>query len=163
MCRTGYTGEQINVLIGSDPKTASFILKDGDSRTLGDDITFEKVTTVDQRVRHTIFWTFKRKSEGLDPLNCGTHLWIPELISHVNVSRDETQIREAMVQPRNRHINHLPILGKINVVGLNEVLSEGWTIPVQTFPGNGSGAGAGAGGNTGGAAPGSNTGAGTQP
>lgn len=160
---TGYTGEQINVLIGSDPKTASFILKDGDSRTLGDDITFEKVTTVDQRVRHTIFWTFKRKSEGLDPLNCGTHLWIPELISHVNVSRDETQIREAMVQPRNRHINHLPILGKINVVGLNEVLSEGWTIPVQTFPGNGSGAGAGAGGNTGGAAPGNGTGAGTQP
>ena len=160
---TGYTGEQINVLIGSDPKTASFILKDGDSRTLGDDITFEKVTTVDQRVRHTIFWTFKRKSEGLDPLNCGTHLWIPELISHVNVSRDETQIREAMVQPRNRHINHLPILGKINVVGLNEVLSEGWTIPVQTFPGNGSGAGAGAGGNTGGTGAGSNTGAGTQP
>ena len=160
---TGYTGEQINVLIGSDPKTASFILKDGDSRTLGDDITFEKVTTVDQRVRHTIFWTFKRKSEGLDPLNCGTHLWIPELISHVNVSRDETQIREAMVQPRNRHINHLPILGKINVVGLNEVLSEGWTIPVQTFPGNGSDADAGAGGNTGGAAPGSDTGAGTQP
>lgn len=160
---TGYTGEQINVLIGSDPKTASFILKDGDSRTLGDDITFEKVTTVDQRVRHTIFWTFKRKSEGLDPLNCGTHLWIPELISHVNVSRDETQIREAMVQPRNRHINHLPILGKINVVGLNEVLSEGWTIPVQTFPGNGSDAGAGAGGNTGGTGAGSDTGAGTQP
>jgi len=160
---TGYTGEQINVLIGSDPKTASFILKDGDSRTLGDDITFEKVTTVDQRVRHTIFWTFKRKSEGLDPLNCGTHLWIPELISHVNVSRDETQIREAMVQPRNRHINHLPILGKINVVGLNEVLSEGWTIPVQTFPGNGSDADAGAGGNTGGADAGSDTGAGTQP
>lgn len=160
---TGYTGEQINVLIGSDPKTASFILKDGDSRTLGDDITFEKVTTVDQRVRHTIFWTFKRKSEGLDPLNCGTHLWIPELISHVNVSRDETQIREAMVQPRNRHINHLPILGKINVVGLNEVLSEGWTIPVQTFPGNGSDADAGAGGNTGGADAGGDTGAGTQP
>jgi hypothetical protein len=160
---TGYTGEQINVLIGSDPKTASFILKDGDSRTLGDDITFEKVTTVDQRVRHTIFWTFKRKSEGLDPLNCGTHLWIPELISHVNVSRDETQIREAMVQPRNRHINHLPILGKINVVGLNEVLSEGWTIPVQTFPGNGSDADAGAGGDTGGADAGGDTGAGTQP
>ncbi|MNX83391.1 hypothetical protein D3C86_1151530 [compost metagenome] len=92
------------------------------------------MTTVDQRIRHTIFWTFKRASEGLDPLNCGTHLWIPELISHVNVSRDETQIREAMVQPRNRHINHLPILGKINVIGLNEVLSEGWSIPVATFP-----------------------------
>jgi len=131
---TGYVGEKVNVLIGSDPKTASFILKDGDSRTLGDDISFEKVTTVDARVRKQIFWTFKRQTEGLDPLNCGTHFWIPELISHVNVSRDETQIREAMVQPRNRHVNHLPIMGKINVIGLDEVLSEGWSIPVAFFP-----------------------------
>ena len=137
---TGYTGEKVHVLIGSDPKTASYILKDGDSRTFGDDITFEKVTTVDQRVRKQIFWTFKRQTEGLDPLNCGTHFWIPELISHVNVSRDETQIREAMVQPRNRHVNHLPIFGKINVIGLDEVLSEGWQIPVATFPGDASGA-----------------------
>lgn len=156
---TGYVGEKVCVLIGSDPKTASFILKDGDSRTLGDDIDFEKVTTVDQRVRKQIFWTFKRKTEGLDPLNCGTHFWIPELISHVNVSRDETQIREAMVQPRNRHINHLPIMGKINVIGLDEVLSEGWSIPVSTFPG--STAEAPAEGGTTAPATGSDTGTGT--
>lgn len=132
---TGYTGEKAHVIIGSDPKTASYILKDGDSRTLSDDITFEKVTSVDDRIRKTIYWTFKRQTEGLDPLNCGTHFWIPELISHVNVSRDETQIREAMVQPRNRHVNHLPIFGKINVIGLDEVLAEGWKYPVATFPG----------------------------
>jgi len=132
---TGYTGEKINVILGGDPKTMSYLLKDGDSRTLGDDITFEKVSSVDQRVRKTIFWTFKRQTEGLDPLNCGTHFWIPELISHVNVSRDETQIREAMVQPRNRHVNHLPIMGKVNVIGLEEVLSEGWSISVDAvFP-----------------------------
>ncbi|QTH80223.1 putative major capsid protein [Pseudomonas phage pPa_SNUABM_DT01] len=158
---TGYTGEKVNVLIGSDPKTASYILQTGDSRTLGDDITFEKVSSVDQRIRKQIFWTFKRPTEGLDPLNCGTHFWIPELISHVNVSRDETQIREAMVQPRNRHVNHLPIFGKINVIGLDEVLSEGWAIPVATFPGD-------ADDTTGqdpvgGAGTGSDTGAGTQP
>ncbi len=156
---TGYTGEKVNVLIGSDPKTASYILKDGDSRTLGDDISFEKVTTVDARVRRQIFWTFKRQTEGLDPLNCGTHFWIPELISHVNVSRDETQIREAMVQPRNRHVNHLPIMGKINVIGLDEVLSEGWSIPVATFPGGTAEAPAEGGAQQ--PAPGSDTGAGT--
>lgn len=160
---TGYTGEKVHVIIGSDPKTASYILKDGDARTLGDDITFEKVTTVDARVRKQIFWTFKRQTEGLDPLNCGTHFWIPELISHVNVSRDETQIREAMVQPRNRHVNHLPIFGKINVIGLDEVLSEGWSIPVATFPGNGDSTDSGDTGGTGGTTPGSDTGTGTQP
>lgn len=163
---TGYTGEKLHVIIGSDPKTASYIVKDGDNRTLSDDITFEKVTTVDQRIRKTIFWTFKRQTEGLDPLNCGTHFWIPELISHVNVSRDETQIREAMVQPRNRHVNHLPIFGKINVIGLDEVLSEGWQYPVATFPGqtegsDGSNPGAGEGGAGAGDTGGSDTGTGT--
>lgn len=156
---TGYTGEKVHVIIGSDPKTASYILKDGDSRTLGDDITFEKVTSVDARIRKQIFWTFKRQTEGLDPLNCGTHFWIPELISHVTVARDDTNIREAMVQPRNRHVNHLPIFGKINVIGLDEVVSEGWAIPVQTFPGDGS-ADTGT-GTTGGTASGGDTGTGT--
>lgn len=160
---TGYTGEKVHVLIGSDPKTASYILCTGDSRTLGDDITFEKVSAVDQRIRKQIFWTFKRQTEGLDPLNCGTHFWIPELISHVNVSRDETQIREAMVQPRNRHVNHLPIFGKINVIGLDEVLSEGWAIPVATFPGATDDDSAGGEDGTGGTGAGSDTGAGTQP
>ncbi len=160
---TGYTGEKVHVLIGSDPKTASYILQTGDSRTLGDDITFEKVTAVDQRIRKTIFWTFKRQTEGLDPLNCGTHFWIPELISHVNVSRDETQIREAMVQPRNRHVNHLPIFGKINVIGLDEVLSEGWNIPVATFPGETEATVPGDQGSTGDTGTGSDTGTGTQP
>ncbi|MND13216.1 hypothetical protein D3C80_33860 [compost metagenome] len=157
---TGYTGEKVHVLIGSDPKTASYIITTGDSRTLGDDITFEKVSAVDQRIRKQIFWTFKRQTEGLDPLNCGTHFWIPELISHVNVSRDETQIREAMVQPRNRHVNHLPIFGKINVIGLDEVLSEGWHIPVATFPVTGDDTTGGEGG-AGEPAPGGDTGNGT--
>lgn len=158
---TGYTGEKVHVLIGSDPKTASYIITTGDSRTLGDDITFEKVSAVDQRIRKQIFWTFKRQTEGLDPLNCGTHFWIPELISHVNVSRDETQIREAMVQPRNRHVNHLPIFGKINVIGLDEVLSEGWHIPVATFPGATDDDTTGGEGGTGQPAPGGDTGNGT--
>jgi len=157
---TGYVGEKVHVIIGSDPKTASYILKDGDARTLGDDISFEKVTSVDERIRRTIYWTFKRETEGLDPLNCGTHFWIPELISHVNVSRDETQIREAMVQPRNRHVNHLPIFGKINVIGLDEVLSEGWAYPVQNFPGSADATDP-VEGSTGSTGTGSDTGAGT--
>lgn len=160
---TGYNGERVKVLIGSDPKTASYILKEGDARALGDDLDYEKVTSVDQRVRNTVYWTFTRATEGLDPLNCGTHFWIPELISHVNVSRDETQIREAMVQPRNRHVNHLPIFGKINVIGLDEVLSEGWQIPVSTFPGAAGTDDTTGGNTTGGTGSGSDTGTGTQP
>lgn len=133
---TGYSGESIHVRIGTDPKINRFIVVPGDSRTLGDGVEFDKVTTMDARVRGEIYWTFVRNTEGLDPLNSGSMLWIPELISHVNVARNDAQIREAMVQPRSRHVNHLPIWGKVKVEGLAEVLSEGWKIPVGTFSGN---------------------------
>lgn len=133
---TGYSGESIHVRIGTDPKINRFIVVPGDSRTLGDGVEFDKVTTMDARVRGEIYWTFVRATEGLDPLNSGSMLWIPELISHVNVARNDAQIREAMVQPRSRHVNHLPIWGKVKVEGLAEVLSEGWKIPVGTFSGN---------------------------
>lgn len=133
---TGYSGEAIHVRIGTDPKTNRFIVVPGDSRTLGDGVEFDKVTTMDARIRGEIYWTFVRNTEGLDPLNSGSMLWIPELISHVQVARNDAQIREAMVQPRSRHINHLPIWGKVKVLGLSEVLSEGWKIPVETFQGD---------------------------
>lgn len=132
---TGYTGEKIQVRLGTDPKLNRFIVVPGDSRTLGDGVDFDKVTTMDARVRDCIYWTFVRNTEGLDPLNSGSMLWIPELISHVNVTRNDAMVREAMVQPRSRHVNHLPIFGKVTVTGLAEVLAEGWKIPVETFPG----------------------------
>lgn len=134
---TGYSGEAIHVRIGTDPKINRFIVVPGDSRTLGDGVEFDKVTSMDARIRGEIYWTFVRNTEGLDPLNSGSMLWIPELISHVNVARNDAQIREAMVQPRSRHVNHLPIWGKVKIEGLAEVLSEGWKIPVETFQGAG--------------------------
>lgn len=132
---TGYTGDKIQVRLGTDPKLNRFIVVPGDSRTLGDGVDFDKVTSMDARIRGSIYWTFVRNTEGLDPLNSGSMLWIPELISHVNVTRNDAVIREAMVQQRSRHVNHLPIFGKVKVEGLAEVLSEGWKIPVETFPG----------------------------
>lgn len=163
---TGYSGEAIHVRIGTDPKINRFIVVPGDSRTLGDGVEFDKVTTMDARVRGDIYWTFVRNTEGLDPLNSGSMLWIPELISHVQVARNDAQIREAMVQPRTRHVNHLPIWGKVKVTGLAEVLSEGWKVPVETFPGSTDDQGGSDNGGTdngAGAGNGSDTGNGTQP
>lgn len=128
---TGYTGEAIHVRIGTDPKINRFIVVPGDSRTLGDGVEFDKVTSMDARVRGQIYWTFVRNTEGLDPLNSGSMLWIPELISHVNVTRNDAVIREAMVQQRSRHVNHLPIWGKVRIEGLAEVLAEGWEYKVE--------------------------------
>lgn len=131
---TGYTGEKVKVLIGTDPVLSRYIVTPGDTRTLGDDLDFEKVSTMDLRVVGKIFYTFIREGDGIDPLNFGSHIWIPELISSVQVSRNNRQFREAMVQNRSRHVVHLPILGVINVTGLHEAVVDQTQFPVTTTP-----------------------------
>jgi hypothetical protein len=131
---TGYSGEKVDVLIGTDPVISRYIMTSGDTRTLSDDLAFDKVSTMDARMVGEIFYTFVRKGEGVDALNFGSMLWIPELISNVQVARGNSQIREAMVQPRARHIVHLPILGRITVTGLAEVVMGRTNVPVAVQP-----------------------------
>jgi hypothetical protein len=131
---TGYTGEKIKVLIGTDPVLSRYIMTQGDTRTLSDDLAYDKVSTMDARIRGQIYYTFVREGEGVDPLNFGSMLWIPELISHVQVSRGNSHIREAMVQPRARHVVHLPILGRISVTGLDFVVTGQTSVPVAVQP-----------------------------
>ncbi len=128
---TGYTGEKVKVLIGTDPVLSRYLMTPGDTRTLADDLDFEKVSSVDARVKNKIFYTFGRDGEGLDPLNFGSHLWVTELIHHTQVHRDGANIREAMVHPRSRHVVHLPILGVIEVTGLSDVVNGRVNVPVD--------------------------------
>jgi hypothetical protein len=131
---TGYTGEKVKVLVGTDPVLSRYIMTSGDTRTLSDDLEFNKVSTMDERMVGWIYYTFTREGEGIDALNFGSMLWIPELISNVQVSRGGSTNREAMVQPRTRHVVHLPILGRIKVTGLNEVVMGRTNVPVSVQP-----------------------------
>lgn len=147
---SGYTGEKVKVLIGTDPVLSRYIMTPGDTRTLADDLEFEKVSTMDARMKDKIIYTFGRDGEGLDPLNFGSHLWVTELIHHTQVHRDGANYREAMVHPRSRHVVHLPILGIIEVEGLNEVVNGRVDLPVAVQPAPEADAGTGGTGGTGG-------------
>lgn len=163
---TGYTGKKPTVFIGTDSKLSRFIIVQGDTRTIGDGLEFEKHEAQDKRIWGKIFYTFVTDGEGIDPLNFGSHIWIPELISSVNVSRSNSHYDEAMVQNRSRHIVHLPILGVIHVTGLDEVLKNQTPFPVAIQSADGEdGADDGDAGNGAGGAggSGSDTGGGTAP
>lgn len=122
---SGFTGEKMKVLLGTDSVLSRFIISYGDTRTLGPDLEVVKVITQDKRIFGDIYYTFIREGEGIDPLNFGSHLWIPEMISTLSpINRHGATIREALVQPRQRHVVHLPILGRIRVTGLEEVLAD---------------------------------------
>ena len=131
---TGGTAELPTLTCITDPTTIRHIMVNGDNRTAG--IAFEHniLSDLDERLKGKIFVTFTRPAalQGPDPLSSGTHAWIPELASVVNVSKGGETIRQSMVQPRNRHINHLPAMAVIDVQNLTAALRDKATIQTHS-------------------------------
>lgn len=122
------TGNESPVpVIGTDQTIVRHLMVQGDTRTFG--TTFPEarvVVSMDHRVRNRIFVTFSRSKglEEMDALRWGSHLWIPELVSRMPVSRNGATNNEAMVQTRNLHVSHLPVLGVIKVKNMPAALVD---------------------------------------
>lgn len=122
---TGGTGEKPRLVIGTDPVIANHLQLTGDTRLAGIAMDYVVVTSMDTRVYDKIYLTFTRPGQtGPDPLSFGTHVWIPELAGTVQVSRGGSTVKEAQVQPRNRHINNLPVAAVIDVQNLAEAVTD---------------------------------------
>lgn len=110
------------VAIGTASRIHRYLIVDGDTRMMSDAFDYQVVTSADSRMKDKIFLTFIRPDvKEPDGLGFGNMIWIPELVTDVPNSRGGAQARELMVQPRVRHVNHLPILIEIDVKGLDEV------------------------------------------
>lgn len=119
--------QQPKLLIGTDVVLQRHLMVVGDSRTFG--IAFPEYqieSSFDGRMKDTIVIALTRTGqvEGIDPLTFGVHAWIPELASSMMVQRDGGTYPEAMVQPRNLQINHLPMMAILKVKGLDKVLTN---------------------------------------
>lgn len=115
------------LLVGTDTIIQRHLMTSGDTRTFGMAFDAAKiVTTLDERMNNKIVLTFTREGGegGIDALSFGAHAWIPELASSIQASRDGAIVQEAMVQPRSRHVNNLPIMAVINVEGLTDVMTS---------------------------------------
>lgn len=120
-----------HLAIGCDPVLANHLQLTGDTRTAGIAFTYTVVSDLDSRLKNKIFLTFVRPgAEGADILSFGNHVWVPELVTTVQVSRGGATTKELQVQPRNRHVNHLPILAVINVQNLAQAVASGKTLSV---------------------------------
>lgn len=129
---TGGVDEKPTLVIGTDPELAKHLIVQGDTRLGGLVLPHKVVTSYDKRVYGKIFISLVREGQnGPDPLSFGTHVWIPELASTVQVSRAGSTVKEAQVQPRNRHINNLPVGAQIDVSGLKDILTTKTSQPVR--------------------------------
>ena len=120
-------GKKPTLLVGTDNIIQRHLMVTGDSRTFG--VGFEDVkivTSLDARIDNKIVLALTRGGVNgqVDPLGFGCMAWIPELTSSIVVQRDGATYQEAMVQPRSRHINNLPIMAVINVTGLSDVMTS---------------------------------------
>lgn len=126
---------QPKLLIGTDVLLQRHLMVTGDSRTFG--IAFANYqieSTFDSRMDDTIIIAITRdgQCEAGDPLQWGVHAWIPELASSMMVARDGGTYPEAMVQPRNLHVNNVPVAARIKVKNLDKVLKNRQTVVAVT-------------------------------
>ena len=118
---------QPKLLIGTDVLLQRHLMVTGDSRTFGIAFAdYQIESTFDSRMDDTIIIAMTRQgqSEAGDPLQWGVHAWIPELASSMMVARDGGTYPEAMVQPRNLHVNNVPVAARIRVKNLDKVLKN---------------------------------------
>lgn len=113
------------LVIATDSVLQRHIMVSGDERTASIGMDHKIVTSPDARMNDTIYMTFARENTNgeADPLSFGAHAWIPEMVSSAQVSRGGSTAKVTTVQTRNRHIGLLPVMAKITVKGLKEVLS----------------------------------------
>ena len=116
-----------------DQKHAQYINIVGDTRTVGPDFEYDKAINMDDRMYNQIAICFNYASAqpGVPhPLNHGMMLNKPETVAALNLSRT-SHSRELIVHPSYRHVWLTPVLGWINVIGLDEVMTKKTTTNVE--------------------------------
>ena len=114
------------ILIGTDPKTARYLMTSGDLRTLGTEVEMEVATTLNLDMRDKIVVAFGQKNAGdgtPNPLHFGNMIWKPELTLIMPTQRNGANSKEITVTPSYNHIVNCPIMGLIHVKGLTESMT----------------------------------------
>lgn len=129
----GNLGGNIGVIIGTDPRLKTLLIKDESTFSLGDGFDAKVVSTLNPLVAGKIFITFgvfdANRNTNPNPLNFGNCIWSPTLSYEVQKTTNGAVSRELHNMPRFLHIINLPILSVFNVTDVQNVFSK---IPVHT-------------------------------
>jgi hypothetical protein len=124
------------VIIGTDPYTAQWLTRTGDTRLMGDQFTFKVVTTMDERMRNKIVLAFGQEtaynSQVPTPLHFGNMMWRPELTVMMPMPRNGGISHELTVSPSLRHVLNMPVAGLINVTGVREAVTQSQSLKAIT-------------------------------
>lgn len=131
-------GQKPRVVLLCNPIVANYIWERGDSRTLGDGWEFDIVADADGRFIdrdkdgnpvYRIYAFFKITGvDGPHPLNFGNMIYKPDLTTQLPITRDNRTTIEFTTQPWTLHVNHCPVLFRLDVHGLREATATSMSI-----------------------------------
>lgn len=113
-------------IVATDTLTAGYLQVVGDFRTLGNEFNVKVVSTTNKLMKNKILITFGVFGEGREgvphPLHFGSMAWKSELTLILPTVRQGSNAREISVSPSFLHIVHLPVMGSIDVSGIEDVV-----------------------------------------
>jgi hypothetical protein len=116
------------LIVGCDPILMRYLTLNGDTRTFGDHFDVKLVSTLDQRMRGKIIFTFGMESSygsGVpNPMHFGAMAWKPELTLMMPMQRNGGISYELTVSPSFRHIVNLPIMGMVHISGIENIIAS---------------------------------------
>lgn len=114
------------VVIATDPIIHRYIMLKAELRTLTEKFNVKVVSSIDARMQGKIFLTFgvfdENRNQAPNILNFGQLVWAPEVVMSASVPRGESMSRETIVQPRYRFIWNCPIITKLEISGIPDVM-----------------------------------------
>ena len=120
------------VVMLCDPKIHTYLMVNGDLRTLTEMFNFKIVSTINERMAGKVFLTFgvfdENRNQAPHLLNWGNFVWAPEQVLSATVTRDGSVQKETIVQPRYRFVMTCPVGALLEFVNIPGVLSK---IPVN--------------------------------
>ena len=118
------------VIMVGDPQLTTFLWESGDTRTMGDNTKFTITSDLNIFFKGKIYLSAKRSggSEEIHPLDFGRSLVAPSITYTVQMNRAGEIHKEIQMVPRFNAYAVLPILGRLNVTGLDQLYAR-WSIP----------------------------------
>lgn len=121
-------GERPLVGIGTSEKIAPYLMRDGDYRLVGNNVDYTIVTTTNKLMDNEIYATFiiNPKDRGNLPneLDFGYCVYCPEFFVNTPRSNNNSTTQLMQIYPVYKHCFNLPILIRITLMNLDEVVSE---------------------------------------
>ncbi len=126
------------LIVGADQYIFRYLTQVGDTRTLSEHMDFKPVMTTNETMVGKLYMAFGLESAynsgAPTPMHFGNMAWRPEATLMLPMQRGGAITHEMTVSPSFRHIVNVPVLGVLNIEGIEDIIAGKATLNANTNP-----------------------------